>query len=57
MSDDLMYEVKDGAAILTINRESRRNAISQEMITAFMDYLKRADQDEDVRAVCITGAG
>jgi len=57
MNDDLLYEVKDGAATLTINRESRRNAISQEMITAFMDYLERADQDEDVRAVCITGAG
>ena len=57
MKNDLIYEVKDGAAIMTINRESRRNAISQEMITAFMDYLERADQDEDVRAVCITGTG
>jgi enoyl-CoA hydratase/carnithine racemase len=57
MNDDLLYEIKDGAAILTINRESRRNAISQEMITAFINYLERADQDENVRAVCITGAG
>jgi enoyl-CoA hydratase/carnithine racemase len=57
MSEDLLYEAKDGTAFLTINRESRRNAISQEMITAFMDYLDRADQDKDVRAVCITGTG
>ena len=57
MNNDLLYEVKDGAAILTINRESRRNAISQEMITAFTDYLDKADHDEDVRVVCITGAG
>jgi len=54
---DLLYEVKGGAAFLTINRESRRNAISQEMITAFLDYLDRADQDQDVFAVCMTGAG
>ena len=57
MSEDLLYEVKERVAFLTINRESRRNAISQEMITGFLDYLDRADQDEEVRAVCITGAG
>jgi enoyl-CoA hydratase/carnithine racemase len=57
MSEDLLYEVKGRAAFLTINRESRRNAISQDMITAFLEYLDRADQDEEVRAVCITGAG
>ena len=54
---DLLYEVKGSAVFLTINRESRRNAISQEMIAAFLDYLDRADQDQDVLAVCITGAG
>jgi enoyl-CoA hydratase/carnithine racemase len=57
MSEDLIYEVKDGTALLTINREARRNAISQEMITAFTDYLDKADRDEGVRVVCITGSG
>jgi len=54
---DLLYEVKGGAAFLTINRESRRNAISQEMIADFLDFLDRADQDNHVFAICITGAG
>lgn len=57
MSDELLYEVKDHVAFLTINRESRRNAITHEMMTAFLHYLDRADQDRGVRAVCITGAG
>jgi len=57
MSKDLLYEVKEGAAFLTINRESRRNAISQEMITAFLDFLDKAGEDNEVRAVCITGSG
>lgn len=57
MTEDLLYEVKDGTAFMTINRESKRNAISQEMIAAFMDYLDRADQTEGVRAACITGVG
>jgi enoyl-CoA hydratase/carnithine racemase len=57
MSDALLYEVRDRAAFLTINREARRNAISQEMMQAFKAHLDRADRDDAVRAVCITGAG
>ena len=56
-TDDLLYEVKDRAAWLTINREDRRNAISQEMISAFHAGLDRADRDETVRVVCLTGKG
>lgn len=55
--DDLLYEVKDQVAFLTINREARRNAISQEMITAFHQFLDRAEQDPEVRALCLTGSG
>jgi enoyl-CoA hydratase/carnithine racemase len=57
MNQDLIYKLEDHVALLTINRESRRNAISQEMIDAFIDFLKDADHDEDVRVVCITGSG
>ncbi len=57
MNKDLLYEVKDLVAYMTINRESKRNAISQEMITAFMEYLAEAERDKGVRAVCITGKG
>ena len=57
MSDDLICETRGNTTLLTINRESRRNAISQEMITAFLTQLERLDQDPEVRAVCITGAG
>ena len=57
MSEDLLYEVKNRVAFVTINREARRNAISQEMITAFLDDLESADRDAAVHAMCITGAG
>ena len=57
MSDDLICETRGNTTLLTINRESRRNAISQEMITAFLTHLERLDQDPEVRAVCVTGAG
>ena len=57
MSHDLLYEIKDRVAFLTINREDRRNAISQEMILSFLDRLSEIDENKDVGAVCLTGVG
>jgi len=54
---ELIYEVRDKVAWITINREARRNALSLEMIDLFFDYLDRAESDDNVRVVCITGAG
>ena len=54
---DLLYEIKGQVAFLTINREERRNAISQEMILSFLERLADVDQDENIRAVCLTGTG
>ncbi|MBI5487911.1 MAG: enoyl-CoA hydratase/isomerase family protein [Deltaproteobacteria bacterium] len=54
---DLLYEVRDGAARLTLNREAQRNAISGEMLGLFDEHLDRAEADEAVRAVVLTGAG
>jgi enoyl-CoA hydratase/carnithine racemase len=57
MSDDLLYEVRDRVAFLTINREGRRNAISREMILSFLDRLADVNQHKEIAAVCLTGAG
>ncbi len=54
---ELMYEVRNKTAWLTINRESRRNALSLELIDLFMAYLDRAETDDQVRAVCIAAVG
>lgn len=55
--EHLLYQVENNTARITINREQQRNAITPEAITLFLDYLDRAEQDGDVRAVLITGAG
>ena len=57
MSNELLYEVKEHIALLTINREEKRNALDQDMIAAFLEYFNRIEQDESVHAICITGAG
>jgi enoyl-CoA hydratase/carnithine racemase len=54
---DLTYRVENHVATVTINRESRRNAISPEALTLFHEALDRALADDQVRVVCVTGAG
>jgi enoyl-CoA hydratase/carnithine racemase len=58
MSDsDLLYEVKANTAWITINRESRRNALSVEMMDLFYKFLDMAAIDDQVRVVCLTAVG
>jgi len=54
---ELLYETRDKIAWVTINRESRRNALSIEIIDSFSEYLDRAAADDEVRAVCLTASG
>jgi|SRR5208282_5282001 len=54
---DLLAEKKGHVAILTLNRPDRMNAISAEMLGALGRRLAEYDQDSDVRAIIITGAG
>ncbi len=53
----LIYHVEDGIGFITINRELQRNAITPEAVELFHDYLDRAEKDENVRVIRITGAG
>jgi enoyl-CoA hydratase/carnithine racemase len=54
---DLLYQVREGTGWITINRETRRNAISLGIMDLFFQYLSSAESDAQVRAVCITGSG
>lgn len=57
MSDELLYNVEDHVARITINREKQRNTISPTVIKLFHEYLDAAEKDVNVRALLITGAG
>ncbi|MFF0818650.1 enoyl-CoA hydratase/isomerase family protein [Rhodococcus sp. NPDC003318] len=46
-----------GVTILTLNRPDRRNAINRAMRKALKKELWRAEGDDEVRVVVITGAG
>lgn len=53
----LLYQVKEGVACFTINREKQRNAISVEALDLFLRHLDEASENDAVRVVCVTGAG
>ena len=58
MSDDLvLYQTRPPAAVLTLNRPDRRNALSRSLIAALADAFDRAANDAAVRCVVLTGAG
>jgi enoyl-CoA hydratase len=57
MADELLYEVSDGVATLTLNRPEQRNALNGELLSALVEGVKRARDDADVRVVILTGAG
>jgi enoyl-CoA hydratase len=57
MSGELCYERIGAAAVLTIDRPERRNAIDAAAAEAFREGLKEFEADEDVRVLVLTGAG
>ena len=54
---DLLAERRGSAMVLTLNRESKRNALSPEMLGLLGDEISKAAQDDELRAVVLTGAG
>ena len=54
---EVLYEVADHVATITLNRPHRRNAISARMLELLSELFTRADDDSDVRVVILTGAG
>jgi 2-(1,2-epoxy-1,2-dihydrophenyl)acetyl-CoA isomerase len=57
MTNDLLESVKDGVAVLTLNRPERLNAMSRPMLDALLEALPRLAEDPAVGAVVLTGAG
>ncbi len=54
---DLLYKVKNNVAYITINRETNKNSISSDAVTLFLESLETAEADNEVRVVCVSGAG
>ena len=55
--EQIVYSVEDGILTITLNRVERLNAFTGVMCRELIDALDRADADDSVRAVIVTGAG
>jgi enoyl-CoA hydratase/carnithine racemase len=53
----VLYEKSAGVAVITLNRPDRLNAWTARMAIEFSSALERAEHEDDVGAIVITGAG
>ena len=53
----ISYSVADSIATLTLSRAEKLNAFTVTMMREMIDAFDRADADDSVRAVIVTGAG
>ena len=54
---DIRYEIADHVLTITLNRPDRLNAFTPTMGRELIEAFDRADADDDVRAIIVTGEG
>ncbi len=55
--EKILFEVKDGIAVLTVNRPKKMNALNFQTMDEIQDAIARVHGDDSIRALIITGAG
>lgn len=55
--EQILYEVQDGVATVTLNRPDRLNAWTPVMEREVREAMTAATADEAVRVIILTGAG
>lgn len=57
MADEVLVEVSERVATITLNRPDAMNAINPELGAGLAEALRRVDEDEDIRVAILTGNG
>jgi enoyl-CoA hydratase/carnithine racemase len=55
--ETIRYEVAEQILTLTLDRPAKLNAFTGQMLSELLDAFDRADDDDDIRAIIVTGAG
>ncbi len=55
--ENILYEVSDRIARITLNRPEKLNALSRALLTEYADAMHEAERDRDVRVVIVRAAG
>ena len=56
-TDELLAEIRQGVAVITLNRPTASNALSDQLTPALRTAIAACDADPEVGAFLITGAG
>src|SRR5690606_16496735 len=56
-TDLVLYEERDGLAIVTLNRPEKMNTLNEAVIAGLVEAVARATASEEARAVILRGAG
>ena len=54
---EVLYDVAEGVATITLNRPDKLNALTPDMLSAFFAAVARAGADDAAKVIVITGAG
>lgn len=57
LEDIVLYEEQGSVAIITLNRPKAYNALSKALIDLLISYFKKAEADDNIRAMVLTGNG
>jgi 2-(1,2-epoxy-1,2-dihydrophenyl)acetyl-CoA isomerase len=57
MYETILYQLEDGVLTIALNRPDVMNAYNQQMGEELYDAFKRAELDDGVRAIVLTGTG
>jgi enoyl-CoA hydratase len=55
--NEILYEVTDGIAWITLNRPDRLNSFNTKMLDEWKHAVETAGKDDQVRVIVVTGAG
>jgi enoyl-CoA hydratase len=53
----LLFEVRDGVAVVTINRPDKLNALNDQVMAELADAVERITTDPAIKGVILTGSG
>ncbi|MGH7918012.1 MAG: enoyl-CoA hydratase/isomerase family protein, partial [Candidatus Binataceae bacterium] len=54
---EILYDFRDGIATVTLNRPAAANSLNERLSAEMLDAIIRAEENDAVRAMIVTGAG
>lgn len=57
MEKTVLFEAKDGIALITLNRPERHNSFCQDLLSNLYDCIDRVAAEDDIRVAILTGNG